>query len=232
MNSKLYVVAVPIGNIDDITLRALKTLQKVDRIICEDLKPARRLLSKLKIEHDLNSLIPLNEHTESENTQIIFDQLLQEDVTMALISDAGTPLFADPGNALIKKCHEYSIQVIPVPGASSLMASLMVSGISLNKFMYYGFLPANSQKRLSELRSINKKSNIDLIFLEAPYRLKQFLRDMTKVLGPKREAIIFYKLTYPEQKVIFGNLKELIQKTENMPKGEFVFILKKMRDSK
>ncbi|MEA1972214.1 MAG: 16S rRNA (cytidine(1402)-2'-O)-methyltransferase [Candidatus Cloacimonadota bacterium] len=227
LNSTLYVVATPIGNIEDITLRAIKILKQADIIICEDIKPGRRILSKLDIVRDYNKLIPLNEHTEEENTKLIFDILLTKDVKAALISDAGTPLFADPGNALIKKCNEYGLKVEPVPGASSLMATLMVSGIKLDKFLFYGFLPANKHQRISELKKLDRYKHLDLIFLEAPYRLKQLLRDFKSVLGKKREGIIFYKLTYPEQKIIFGNLKELSEKADNIAKGEFVFILKK-----
>lgn len=224
--SKLFVVATPIGNYEDITLRALRVLQEADLVVCEDLKPGRRMLSKLNIKRDYNQLIPLNEHTEQENTKLIFQKMLESNIKVALISDAGTPLFADPGNKLIKKCHDFGFEVIPVPGASSLMSALMVSGLNLEKFYYYGFLPANKVKRQNELKGIEKYKHSDIIFLEAPYRLKQLVGDMKKILGGNREAILFYKLTYPQQKIYFGNLKEMAKIAENLKKGEFVFVLR------
>ena len=152
-------------------------------------------------------------------------RFIESNESAALISDAGTPLFADPGNNLVTKCHEYNIRVIPVPGASSLLAALMGSGLKMDKFLYYGFLPANKDKRIKELKKIPE--NFDIILLETPYRLKQLLRDMVKILGEKRKAVLAYKLTLPEEKFFHGNLKELTIMTEDLPKGEFVLILEK-----
>jgi len=221
--SRLYVVAIPIGNRDDITLRALKILKDVDFVICEERKVGSKLLKKYDIQKPFELL---NEHNEKEQTLNILSRLVENNESAALISDAGTPLFADPGNELVWQCHQNNIPVIPIPGVSSLMTALMGSGLKLDKFQYYGFLPANKDKRISELRKLPK--NIDLVFLEAPYRLRQFLRDMIKIMGEKRQAIIAYKLTYPEEKFFWGNLKELSIMTEGLAKGEFVFILRKI----
>ena len=147
--------------------------------------------------------------------------------TAALISDAGTPLFADPGNRLVKKCHESGIQVVSVPGVSSIMAALMISGLPLEQFLYYGFLPANKEERKIALKKL--PYNYDIVFLEAPYRLRQLLRDMRKILGSKRQALVAYKLTYPQEKLFWGTLAELSKMTQDLPKGEFVFILKKKK---
>ncbi|HHE37923.1 MAG TPA: 16S rRNA (cytidine(1402)-2'-O)-methyltransferase [Candidatus Cloacimonetes bacterium] len=220
---RLFVVATPIGNPDDITFRALKILKEVDFVIFEEHKVGSRFLKKYGIEKPFELL---NEHNEKDQTQNILTRLLENQESAALISDAGTPLFADPGNELVWQCHQNNIPVIPIPGVSSLMTALMGSGLKLNKFLYYGFLPANKDKRLSELKKLPR--NIDLIFLEAPYRLKQLLRDTIKILGEKRQAIIAYKLTYPEEKFFWGNLKELSIMTDGLAKGEFVCILRKI----
>ncbi len=220
--SKLYIVAIPIGNADDITLRALKVLGEVDFVICEEYKPGSRFLKSCDIKKPLELL---NEHNEKEQSKIILERLLINTETAALISDAGTPLFADPGNNLVWQCHQNGIKVIPVPGASSIMAALMGSGLHLDQFLYYGFLPANRDERIFAIKKL--PGRYDLVFLEAPYRLKQFLRDMKYVLGKKRQAVIAYKLTQPQEKFFWGTLKELSIMTEELPKGEFVFILKR-----
>ena len=147
----------------------------------------------------------LNEHNEKEQSYNILQILLMEGKFAALISDAGTPLFADPGNELVRKCHLNNISVVPIPGVSSIMTALMVSGLSLEKFLFYGFLPANKFERLKAIKQLPHQ--YDLIILEVPYRLKQLLRDLTKVLSKKRKAIIAYKLTYPDEKFFWGNLK-------------------------
>jgi len=225
--NKLYVVATHIGNPDDITLRALKVLKEVDFVICEEFKIGSRLLKNYDIKKPLELL---NEHNEIEQTQIILDRLIMNGETAAMISDAGTPLFADPGNNLVWYCHQSGINVVPIPGASSIMAALMVSGLKLEQFLYYGFLPANKDERKRAIKRL--PNNYDLIFLETPYRLKQLLADMKKILGENRQAIIAYKLTQPTEKIFWGNLQELTTMTHDLPKGEFVFILRKIEINK
>lgn len=222
-NSKLYVVATPIGNKDDITLRALRVLQEVEFVICEEYKTGSRILKSYDIKKPMEIL---NEHNEKEQSKILLDRLLINGETAALISDAGTPLFADPGNMLVWQCQQNGIPVVPIPGASSLMATLMGCGLTADKFLYYGFLPANTEMRQEALKKVPTYMNV--IFLEAPYRLKQLLRDFRKVLGDNRQAIIAYKLTQPEEKFYWGDLKELTIQTADLPKGEFVFVLKKL----
>jgi 16S rRNA (cytidine1402-2'-O)-methyltransferase len=222
LNSKLFVVATPIGNKDDITLRALKILEKVDFVICEEYKMGSKLLKSYGIQKPLELL---NEHNEKEQSFELLKRLLENGETAALISDAGTPLFADPGNNLVWQCHQNGIKVVPVPGASSLLSALMVSGLKLEKFLYYGFLSANRESRIFELKKLPR--DYDIVFLEAPYRLNSLLRDFRKVCGERREVILAYKLTQPEEKIFWGNIKELILMTKDLSKGEFVFILKK-----
>ncbi len=222
--SKLYVVATPIGNIEDITLRALRILKSVDFIVCEERKMGARLLAKLEIKKPLEML---NEHNENANTPEILNRLTRNGETAALISDAGTPLFADPGANLVWQCHNFNIPVVPVPGASCLMTALMGSGVRLDRFVYYGFLPANKEERMMALKHLDRKSHH--VFLDTPYRLKPVLRDMINVLGRERQGIIAYKLTQPEEQYFWGQLHELEKMTEALPKGEFVIILKGMQ---
>ena len=225
--NKLYVVATHIGNPDDITLRALKVLKSVDFVVCEEFKVGSRLLKCYDIKKPLELL---NEHNEDEQTQTIMNRLVMNNETAAIISDAGTPLFADPGNNLVWQCHQNGIDVVPIPGASSIMAALMVSGINLEQFLYYGFLPANKDERKRSIKRL--PNNYDLIILETPYRLKQLLADMKSILGANRQAIIAYKLTQPTEKIFWGSLQELNTMTQELPKGEFVFILRKIEMNK
>ena len=219
----LYIVATPIGNADDITLRALNVLKSVDFVICEEYKVGSRLLKNYDIKKPLELL---NEHNEKEQGGELLNRLLIKGESAALISDAGTPLFADPGNDLVRQCHQNGILVVPVPGASSIMSALMSAGLVSDKFLYYGFLPANKDERRDEIKKI--PNNLNIVLLEAPYRLKQLLRDLRKGLGDNRNAIIAYKLTQPQEKIFWGTLKELALITETLPKGEFVLILKKL----
>ncbi len=220
--SSLYVVATHIGNWDDITLRALKVLKEVDFVICEERKSGSRLLRHYEIKKEI---MLLNEHSDREDENEIFNEIFLNGKSAALISDAGTPLFADPGNRIVHRCNDNGIPVHPVPGPSSLMAMLMISGLKLNSFQYCGFLPANREERGNALRRYQKLTNLDLVFLEAPYRLKQILRDMEIVLGGQRKVMLGYKLTQPEEKFIEGTIKEMRFMTSELPKGEFVLVL-------
>jgi len=222
LKNKLYVVATPIGNYEDITLRALRVLKEVDFVICEERKMGSKLLRHYEIKKELELL---NEHNEEEQTPHILERLMMQGETAALISDAGAPLFADPGNNLVARCHQTGIQVVPLPGASSLMGALMGSGLPLDKFLYYGFLPANKDLRKQAMRKL--PSEYDIVFLEAPYRLKQLLSAFKQNVGGKREAMIAYKLTMPQEKFFWGTIEELITMTSELPKGEFVFILQR-----
>ena len=216
----LYVVATPIGHPDDITLRALEVLRGVDFIICEDEKPGRRLRAAYQLTAPLE---PLNEHNESERSRPLLMKLLEDNACAALVSDGGTPLFADPGNRLVRLCREMNIPVMPVPGASSLMAALMVAGLPAEAFHYIGFLPANRDERLQALRRLPRHETV--VMLEAPYRLPQLLRDMRAILGDGRGALLAWRLTHPEQRVLEGTLGQLAAETRDLPKGEFVLVL-------
>ena len=219
--SKLYIVSTPIGNYDDITLRAINILQEVDFIICEEYKEAKRLLHHLKIEKELHSL---NEHNEKEFS---FDllKLIQEKKFAALISDCGTPLFSDPGITLVNLCIESGIEIIPIPGASSLMAALVGSGFNINKFYFAGWLSPKSDLRKKELLRLKGIKEL-IIIMETPYRLKSILNDITKVFSEKTKAVIAFNLTLPTEQFYRGSIKDLLKLVEEKNlKGEFVLMI-------
>jgi 16S rRNA (cytidine1402-2'-O)-methyltransferase len=219
----LYPVAIHIGNSKDLTLRAMEVLCQSDAVICEERRDGIRLLKSLGLE---KPLYQLNEHSKpTEVKQLFEDLLIMKDKAIALISDAGTPGFADPGAELVQICHEYGVLVNPIPGASSLMTALSASGLKAEKFLYYGFLSAKKEERQAELKQLKTMSRYDIVFLEAPYRLKNIMEDMMSILGKKRKARLFYKLTQPQQIIICGTLEELSHKAIQLPKGEFVLIL-------
>ena len=219
--SKLYIVSTPIGNYDDITLRAINILQEVDFIICEEYKEAKRLLHHLKIEKELHSL---NEHNEKEFS---FDllKLIQEKKSAALISDCGTPLFSDPGITLVNLCIESGIEIIPIPGASSLMAALVGSGFNINKFYFAGWLSPKSDLRKKELLRLKGIKEL-IIIMETPYRLKSILNDITKVFLEKTKGVIAFNLTLPTEQFYRGSIKDLLKLVEEKNlKGEFVLMI-------
>lgn len=221
MENKLYIVSTPIGNYDDITLRALKILKDVDFIICEEYKPARRLLSHYEITKEL---IPLNEHNEKESSSEIISEILK-DKTAALISDAGTPLFSDPGSFLVEQCISNKIKIIPVPGASSLLSALVGSGYHFDKFYYYGWLSPKKDIRRSQLRRL-KAVNELIVIMETPYRLIPLLQDVEKAFGKEQHIVLAFKLTQEGEKYYRGTITSILsQFSAKKVKGEFVLLI-------
>ena len=221
MQNKLYIVSTPIGNYEDITLRALKILKDVDFIICEEYKPARRLLSSYEINKEL---ISLNEHNEEESSSEIISEILKGK-TAALISDAGTPLFSDPGSILVRQCISRKIKIIPVPGASSLLSALVGSGYQLDKFYYYGWLSPKKHIRQSQLRKL-KSVNELIVIMETPYRLLQLLRDVEKIFGKEQNIVVAFKLTQEGEKYYRGTITNILsQFSAKKVKGEFVLLI-------
>jgi 16S rRNA (cytidine1402-2'-O)-methyltransferase len=221
MDPKLYIVSTPIGNYKDITLRAIDVFNNVDFIVCEELKEARRLLAHLQIQKEL---IPLNEHNEKESSQEIFLRIA-EGKSAALISDCGTPLFSDPGTALVRLCADAGVDVIPVPGASSIMAALVGSGFVIDKFYYAGWLSPKSDLRRKELLRL-KAIKEPIVIMETPYRLKTILTEISKVFGSDVNMTIAFELTLPAEKYYRGKAGDLLKRvTEKNLKGEFVLIV-------
>ena len=221
MKGKLYLVSTPIGNYEDITIRGLNILKSVDFIICEEFKESRRMLAFYKIEKELFSL---NEHNEKD---VIDDMLLKlvEGKTAALISDCGTPLFSDPGHLLVDLLISAKIQVIPVPGANSLLPALTGSGFDFEKFYYYGWLSPNKEQRRQQLYKLKSVKEV-IVILDTPYRLRQLLADVVKVMGKHLRAVVAFQLTMEGERFYRGTTADLLQIAEDKKlKGEFVLIV-------
>lgn len=216
---RLYVVATPIGNFRDITLRALDVLQEVDAVICEEQREGSTLLKKLGIQKEI---ILLNEHNEADQTPMIADRLLKNQ-SLALISDAGTPVFADPGAALIQYLDGFGVKVVPIPGPSSLMATLSVMNIKLDRFLYAGFLPRDREERRKSLRSL-RHMRIPVVLMDAPYRLVQLLDDIEAIFGGMAVLTLAIDLTLPGEVVLRGPLSD-VRKMVGQRKGEFVLVI-------
>jgi len=221
MPGKLYIVSTPNGNYEDITLRAIRILKQVDFIICEEFKEARRLLSKLNISKELFSI---NEHNENENADEIILKL-SEGKSAALISDCGTPLFSDPGHLLVQLAIQYKIEVIPIPGTSSILAALVGSGIDFEKFYYCGWLSPKKDIRKMQLLDLKKRKEV-IILMDTPYRLRTLLEDVAKLWSKNVPIILAYELTKEKEKFYRGSCDEVLHSVvkENL-KGEFVLIV-------
>ena len=217
---KLFIVATPIGDYRDITLRALEVLQAVDAVICEELREGSTLLKKLGLP--TKELITLNEHNEIEQVQEIAMRMINGQ-TFALVSDCGTPVFADPGHALIRQATEYGITVIPVPGPSSLMAALSLLDFHLVKFVYGGFLPREADQRRQELMRL-KGLRMPVVLMDTPYRLKALLEETARVFGKEHAVTLAYNLTLPDESVLRGPLSDVIRQAGGR-KGEFILIV-------
>lgn len=215
----LYVVATPIGNLEDITLRAIRILKEVDLIAAEDTRHTLKLLNHLGISKPLISYHRHNEDTKSD----ILIQKLQAGQNIALVSDAGTPGICDPGEEVIKKCIELNINVVPIPGACAMINSLICSGIDTKEFTFIGFLPLNKKLRKNKLQEI-EKSNKTIIMYEAPHKLETTLKDLKQVLNNERKITLAREITKIHEQFIRGNIDSLISNIENI-KGEMVIII-------
>jgi len=221
MNAKLFIVSTPIGNYDDISSRALKILKEVDFIICEEFKVAKRLLSHFQINKEL---VSLNEHNEKEFSQEIFDAI-KNGKNAALISDCGTPLFSDPGTGLVQLCIDAKIDVVPVPGASSILPALVGSGFKLDKFYYAGWLSPKSDIRRKELLGLKNLREL-IVLMETPYRLKAIMTDISKIFKSAVQIVVAFDLTLPTEKFLRGTASEIVKTVESSKlKGEFVLLI-------
>jgi 16S rRNA (cytidine1402-2'-O)-methyltransferase len=220
----LYIVSTPIGNLKDITLRALDVLKEVDLIAAEDTRHSQKLLDHYLIKTPLTSLHDHNER--QKHHQLI--QKIQSGQSVALISDAGTPLISDPGYQFVLAAREANIKVLTVPGCSALIAALSISGLPSDAFSFYGFLAAKSVARKKVLESLlhNRET---LIFYESPHRIIHCLEDMKEVLGEKRFVVLARELTKTYETVhgdTLDNLLQWIREDENQQRGEFVVLVR------
>ncbi len=218
----LYLVSTPIGNLQDITLRALETLQKVDIILAEDTRRARILLATYKIQKPLKSYHDYNKEQQTPEAL----KLLEMGKDLALITDAGTPGISDPGYYLVKEAIKNGVKVVPIPGATALIAALSASGLATDSFIFCGFISRKHGKRKKMLAEL-AESPRTIILYESPHRLMATLEDIKEVFGEERQIVVARELTKIYEEFIRGKIGEVIKKLQARPqiKGEFVIII-------
>lgn len=217
---KLFLCATPIGNLDDMTLRLIKTLQEVDVVAAEDTRHTRKLLSHINVS---KKLISYNEHNKDKaGLQIM--QLLKEGNNVALVSDAGYPAIADPGEQLVALAIENNITIVPVPGANAALSALIVSGLPTATFFFGGFLPKTKKNRLAKLE-LWKNITSSIVFYEAPHRIKEVLKEINSVWG-NRKVSLARELTKLYEEFYRGSLQDCLKWLEEKPpRGEFTIVV-------
>ena len=222
--SKLILIPTPIGNLDDITLRAIECIKDADLILCEDTRRSLKLINHLEIKKPLKSFHKFNEHSKVE--KVIIE--IQSGIKVGLISDAGTPSISDPGYLIVKMCIDNNIDVECLPGPTALIPALVISGLPSERFTFEGFLPVKKGRktRLQELSSEKRT----MIFYESPYKLYKTLEDFYEYFGPEREISISKELTKIFEDTQRGNIKDIIDNYKNKKlKGEFVIVVKGLK---
>ncbi len=228
MSGVLYIVATPIGNLEDITFRAVNILKNVEVIAAEDTRHSLRLLNHLGIR---KKLISLHQHNEQQRLAQITDILNAGD-DVALISDAGTPLISDPGYALVKVLRQADIRVCPVPGPSSIIAALCAAGLPTEPFTFFGFLSQKNNDRLQKLNSM-KACQGTLVLLESSHRIRRLIEQLSEVM-PENRIVIAKELTKLHEKFLSGRAEELLDSFDSdqaLAKGEFVVLIDNPRDN-
>ena len=223
MSGVLYIVATPIGNLGDITIRAVDTLKRVDIVLAEDTRHSKKLFAHYEIHSALRAF---HEHNESEIVNGIINEI-HSGKSIALISDAGTPLISDPGFKLVSQAKKSGIEVTPIPGPSAVIAALSSSGIASSSFAFFGFLPTKKPSRLKLLKS-KRSLNETIIFYESPKRILSTMEDMLEVFGANREACLAKELTKSYETILNDKLTNLIEYLLSDPdhqKGEFVILV-------
>ncbi len=222
MPGVLYIVATPIGNLDDISLRAITTLEKVDLIAAEDTRHSKYLLNHLGID---TRMISCHEHNEESRCEEIL-QRLADDKDVALISDAGTPLISDPGYRLVRAVRQAGFRVSPIPGASSAIAALSAAGLATTSFHFYGFLSSKKQQRKAQLEALRDLAGT-LVLFESSHRIKDLLRDLEQIF-PQRHCVIAKELTKLHEQFLAGKAAELLARFDAdkaLTRGEFVVLI-------
>lgn len=221
----LYVVATPIGNLNDITFRALEILKNVDYIACEDTRQSLKLLNHYEIK---KKLVAYHKFNESNKSNVIINDLINGK-NVAVITDAGTPCISDPGYVLIKKCHENNIKVIAIPGASAVVSSLSVSGIDTSKFAFVGFLPTDNSKMKEELQQIKESSINTFVIYESPKRILKLFSKLMEFF-PHSLVYVASDLTKIHERGFYGEIEDvynILKDDENIEKGEYAIIINK-----
>jgi 16S rRNA (cytidine1402-2'-O)-methyltransferase len=222
----LYIVATPIGNLEDITLRALRVLKEVDVIACEDTRQTQKLLNHYAIATRTTSY---HEHNEAEKSAELVQQL-QQGASIALVTDAGMPGISDPGYRLVTLAIQHGIPVIPIPGASAFLSALVASGLPTDSFRFNGFLPAKRGERRTALENI-KNSPRTQVFYEAPHRIVEALEDVVEILGPSRTIVLAREVTKIHEEFLRASASEVLQnlKSRDAVKGEITLLIGKSR---
>lgn len=218
MAGKLYLVATPIGNLDDITFRAINILKEADIIAAEDTRHSLKLLNHYGIS---KHLISYHRHNEDVKTDLLIKKLLEGN-DIAIITDAGTPGISDPGEDVVKEAIKNNIEVIPIPGACALISALIASGMNTKQFAFYGFLPLNKKNRKKELEKI-KKEDKTIILYEAPHKLLKTLQDIKETLGDIK-CVIARELTKIHEEYIRDSISNILTKIDE-PRGEYIILL-------
>jgi 16S rRNA (cytidine1402-2'-O)-methyltransferase len=216
----LYVVSTPIGNLEDISLRALRVLKEADMIACEDTRQTMKLLAHFDIP---KRLVSYHEHNEiTRAAEIVIE--LEQGAQVALVSDAGTPAISDPGYRLVHLCLRHGIQVVPVPGASALVAALAASGMPIEEFVFAGFLPSRPTERRKSLRALAAEPRT-LALYEAPHRLLDALEDALEILG-NRPAVVAREVTKIYEEFLRGHLEDIVEAIrKKAPRGEITLLI-------
>ncbi len=224
----LYVVATPIGNLEDITLRALRILKEVDLIACEDTRQTQKLLNHYNIS---TRTISYHEHNEMTRASELVHQM-QEGVSVALVTDAGMPGISDPGFRLISLAIRHQLPVVPIPGASAFLSALVASGLPADSFRFSGFLPAKRGERRAELDGIRQSPHTQL-FYEAPHRVVAALEDIVEALGPDRPIVIAREVTKLHEEFLRGRVSEVLDtlKSRDAVKGEITLLIGKAEEA-
>ena len=216
----LYLVSTPIGNLEDITLRALRILKEVDLIAAEDTRQTRRLLTHYNIQTPLTSYFEGNQQAKCDK---LIDRMKIGE-TIALVSDAGTPIISDPGYPLLRGCITSEIPIVPIPGVSAVITAASVSGLPLHNFTFEGFLSPKSGKRKRQLSVLTDEERTS-IFFESPHRLCRFLEDVFEVIG-ERNIVVTRELTKKFEEIFRGNVSEALEKFRDTgPRGEFTILI-------
>ena len=218
MKGKLYIVATPIGNLEDISLRALRILKEIDLIAAEDTRQTLKLLNHFEIN---KPLISYHRHNEEIKSEILIEKL-ENGENIALVSDAGTPGICDPGEEIIKKAIDNNIEVIPIPGACAMINALIASGISTKEFTFLGFLPLNKKLRKQKLDEI-ENSQKTIIIYEAPHKMESTLKDLKEILN-KRKIVLARELTKIHEEFIRKDVDQILENISNL-KGEMILII-------
>lgn len=218
MSGTLYIVATPIGNLEDITFRALRILKEVDVIVAEDTRHTLKLLNHYEIS---KPLISYHRHNEDKKTDVLIEKLKNGE-NIALVSDAGTPGICDPGEEAVKMAIAEGIKVVPIPGACAMINALICSGMDTEEFVFFGFLPLNKKNRKEKLERIKNETST-IILYEAPHKIKSTLEDLKEILQD-RNIVIARELTKIHEEFFRGNINEAIKYVENI-KGENIIII-------